>query len=155
MFWTESGSAPVFRPAAAPATATLMSWADDSVEFGTGLQDESSLENGFPRINETDAGFPRMNLLPLTDDESAFNTQSLGAACGNACGSRWVLSPRSVVADPARQRALVLYSKSQRGSRDASKEAGVSLAIWRTLARPWNVRSCGRQPGTDAAVWSG
>jgi serine/threonine protein kinase len=159
MFWTESGSAAVFRASTTPGTsATWMSWADGSVEAAAGLLDETALETGSLRVNETGGSLP--DLLPTTDDESAFNTQSLSASCRNACGSRWVLSPRAAVPDPARQRALVFYSKSQRTTGIPSKEAGVSIAIWRNAAAPMErpIVSPGSQEATllfgpDDPVW--
>ena len=114
--------------------STWMLWTADSVEPSAGLLDETALDDGHPIMTVADSSFSRTGLLPLTGDESAFNARSLSASCTNDCGFRWFLSPRSLVPDPTRQRALVFYSKLQRTPLGSFIKAGVSLAIWRAGA---------------------
>ncbi len=57
---------------------------------------------------EDSVGAPSM-LLQLTAAEQAFNAAHQGSSCEQPCGARWALWPGAIVADPARNRALVFY----------------------------------------------
>jgi len=84
---------------------------------------------------EDAAGAPAM-LLSYTAAEQAFNAAHQGNPCQQQpCGARWALWPGPVVADTARNRALVFYQlvMAQPGNFNF-KAAGYSVAIWQNFA---------------------
>jgi hypothetical protein len=84
---------------------------------------------------EDAAGAPAM-LLSYTAAEQAFNTAHQGNPCQQLpCGARWALWPGPVVADTARNRALVFYQlvMAQPGNFNFGA-VGYSVAIWQNFA---------------------
>jgi hypothetical protein len=84
---------------------------------------------------EDAAGAPAM-LLSYTAAEQAFNTAHQGNPCQQQpCGARWALWPGPVVADTARNRALVFYQlvMAQPGNFNFGA-VGYSVAIWQNFA---------------------
>jgi hypothetical protein len=84
---------------------------------------------------EDSAGAPTM-ILTLTAGEKAFNNAHAGNPCQQQpCGARWALWPGPVVADPARNRALVFYQvvSAQPGNFNFHA-VGYSVAIWQNFA---------------------
>ena len=65
-------------------------------------------------------------LLPLTPDEKAFND----AQRTSETSRKWILAPGPVIADPDRDRALVVYTKSLKVPGRFDEYAGRSLAVW-------------------------
>ena len=81
------------------------------------------------------AGAPTM-LLSFSATEQAFNTAHQGNPCQQQpCGARWALWPGAVVADTARNRALVFYQlvSAQPGNFNFAA-VGYSVAIWQNFA---------------------
>jgi hypothetical protein len=90
--------------------------------------------DGFAGFEErTDAvGAPTM-IIPETAAESTFNAAHRGDPCQEQpCGARWALWPGVIVADSARQRALIFY-----------------MLVY-ALPGPFNFSGVGR----SAAIWS-
>jgi hypothetical protein len=86
---------------------------------------------------EDAAGAPAM-LLSYTAAEQAFNAAHQGNPCQQQpCGARWALWPGPVVADTARNRALVFYQlvMAQPGNFNFVA-VGYSVAIWQNFADP-------------------
>lgn len=79
---------------------------------------------------EDSVGAPTM-LLQLNAAEQAFNVAHQGNNCEQPCGARWALWPGAIVADPARNRALVFYQlvSAQPGNFNF-QAVGYSIAIW-------------------------
>src|SRR4030095_1259618 len=86
-----------------------------------------------PLISELDSSPAKQGLLPLNNAETTYNEQHAAFSCTVDCGSHWALIPRTVIPDPARERALIFYSKTLRsfsdGSASMERRAGVSLAV--------------------------
>lgn len=105
----------------------------DSWAWTTDL-DASSGITGFQERDDA-AGAPTM-ILTLTADEQAFNAAHAGNPCQQQpCGARWALWPGAMVADPARNRALVFYQlvSAQPGNFNF-QAVGYSVATWQTFA---------------------
>jgi hypothetical protein len=84
---------------------------------------------------EDSVGAPTM-LLELTAAEQAFNAAHAGNPCQQQpCGARWALWPGAMVADPARNRALVFYQlvSAQPGNFNF-QTIGYSVAVWQNFA---------------------
>lgn len=83
---------------------------------------------------EDAAGAPTM-LLTLTAAEQAFNNAHQGNPCQQTpCGARWALWPGAIVADPARNRALVFYQLVSAQPGDFNFQAvGHSVASWQNF----------------------
>jgi hypothetical protein len=84
---------------------------------------------------EDAAGAPTM-FLQLTATEQAFNAAHAGNPCQQQpCGARWALWPGAMVADPARNRALVFYQlvSAQPGNFNF-QTVGYSIAPWQNFA---------------------
>ncbi len=84
---------------------------------------------------EDSAGAPTM-LLQLSATEQAFNAAHSGSPCQEQpCGARWALWPGAMVADPARNRALVFYQlvSAQPGNFNF-QTVGYSVATWQNFA---------------------
>jgi Domain of unknown function (DUF4185) len=116
------------QPNAAGATLISDSWA-----WTTDL-DASSGITGFQERDDA-AGAPTM-ILTLTASEQAFNAAHQGNPCQQRpCGARWALWPAAMVADPARNRALVFYQlvSAQPGNFNF-QAVGYSVATWPTFA---------------------
>jgi len=77
------------------------------------------------------AGAPT-ELFPLTAVEQEFNDAHFLEPCtAEPCGARWALWPGQIVADPARDRALVFYSKIYAEPGDFNFHGvGSSFAVW-------------------------
>jgi hypothetical protein len=83
---------------------------------------------------EDSSGAPTM-LLQLTATEQAFNAAHQGSSCEQPCGARWALWPGAIVADPARNRALVFYQLVSAAPGNFNfQTAGYSVAIWQSFA---------------------
>src|SRR5208282_5131368 len=83
---------------------------------------------------EDSSGAPTM-LLQLTAAEQTFNAAHQGSSCEQPCGARWALWPGPVVADPARNRALVFYQLVMAGNGNFNFAAvGYSVAIWQSYS---------------------
>jgi hypothetical protein len=83
---------------------------------------------------EDSSGAPTI-LLQLTAAEQAFNTAHQGNSCEQPCGARWALWPGAIVADPARNRALVFYQLVSAAPGNFNFQAvGYSVAIWQSFA---------------------
>ncbi len=79
-----------------------MSWTEDF--------DASDNLSGF--TDWADARAVPVEFLPQTEVEAEFNTLHDSDDCQEEpCGARWALWPGAIVEDPARERALVFYSK--------------------------------------------
>jgi hypothetical protein len=105
----------------------------DSWAWTTDLEASSGI-TGFQERDDT-AGAPTM-ILTLTAAEQAFNAAHAGSTCQQQpCGARWALWPAAMVADPARNRALVFYQlvSSQPGNFNFHA-VGYSVATWQSFA---------------------
>jgi hypothetical protein len=105
----------------------------DSWEWTTNLNTATGIV-GFDERDDS-AGAPAM-LLSYTAAEEAFNTAHQGNPCQQQpCGARWALWPGPVVADPARNRALVFYQLVMAGNGNFNFAAvGYSVAIWQSFS---------------------
>jgi hypothetical protein len=105
----------------------------DSWESTTDLNATAGI-SGF-QTPEDSAGAPAM-LLSYTATEQAFNAAHQGNPCPQQpCGARWALWPGPVVADTARNRALVFYQvvMAQPGNFNFAA-VGYSVATWQNFA---------------------
>jgi hypothetical protein len=105
----------------------------DSWESTTDLNATAGI-TGF-QAPEDSAGAPAM-LLSYTASEQAFNAAHQGNPCQQQpCGARWALWPGPVVADTARNRALIFYQvvMAQPGNFNFAA-VGYSVAIWQNFA---------------------
>jgi tetratricopeptide (TPR) repeat protein len=108
---------------------------------GWGRLDKNS--EGYVRIAESKDPIDRKDFLPFTSDESSANTEHRLMNCeadASDCHTRWILKPHGLVADAARGRALVFYSKWKndglKGKRGERIRIGTSLAVWRNVELP-------------------
>ncbi|HYA97883.1 MAG TPA: DUF4185 domain-containing protein [Methylomirabilota bacterium] len=77
-------------------------------------------------------------LVPETPEERAFNQAHDGETCREKpCGERWAIWPPAIVADPARNRALVFYMlvHAMPGAFNF-QSVGASIAVLRDLQGP-------------------
>ena len=117
--------------------------------------------NGLPTImNATPRTEEIRALLPLTSDEAAYDSSKQDARCTVDCGSRWIISPTTIVQDKAGQRLLVFYSKSLRQNDRSDRRAGNSIAVFRNFKSPAlrpSVRPGSEEPtllfGADEPSW--
>jgi tetratricopeptide (TPR) repeat protein len=136
-------------------------WIFEPFESGTkwGVRQEGSPQEF--SVRESSASLAAKPFLELTNTESAFNTEHLLENCRNdGCQSRWSLSVRLVTADPARNRALITYSKNLLEFASRPTRAGTSLAIWQNPEEPADrleLRPAGAEPtlmfGADEPEW--
>jgi serine/threonine protein kinase len=74
--------------------------------------------------------------LPLTEEESAYDTAHASEDCFEKCGSAYVLHPGAVAYDQVRDRALVFYHRGiDLDPPWAYTRQGTSIAIWTDPAR--------------------
>jgi hypothetical protein len=99
--------------------------------------DDFNAQDGITGFQERDdaAGAPTM-ILQLSAAERAFNAAHQGTSCQQQpCGARWALWPGAIVADPARNRALIFYQvvSAQPGNFNFHA-VGYSVATWQNFA---------------------
>jgi hypothetical protein len=102
-----------------------------------GFTSDFNAQDGITGFQEREdaVGAPTM-LLQLTATEQAFNAAHAGNPCQQQpCGARWALWPGAMVADPARNRALVFYQlvSAQPGNFNF-QAVGYSVAVWQNFA---------------------
>jgi hypothetical protein len=95
--------------------------------------------DGIARFRErTDSHREPTMLVPETPEERAFNRAHDGEHCREEpCGERWAIWPPAIVADPARNRALVFYIvvHAKPGAFDF-QSIGSSIAVLHDLRGP-------------------
>ena len=86
----------------------------------------------------TDSARAPTMLVPETPEEKAFNQAHEGDACKQPlCGERWAIWPPAIVADPARNRALVFYMVVHAKPGDFNFQSiGASIAVLHDLHGP-------------------
>jgi hypothetical protein len=93
--------------------------------------------NGIAEFQEREdsVGAPTM-ILALTAAEQAFNVAHQANPCQQQpCGERWALWPGAMVADPARNHALIFYQLVSAQPGDFNFHAvGYSVASWQNFA---------------------
>jgi len=92
---------------------------------------ELDASKGLATLDESKdrAGVP-IDVLPLTEEDAAFNAAHSGRNCVAPCGLGWVLAPGAVVADVERDRLLVFYRRLLRRGTQRDERIGASLAVW-------------------------
>ena len=93
-------------------------------------------QDGISGFQEREDAVGAPMLLQLTATEQAFNAAHAGNPCQQQpCGARWALWPGAMVADPARNRALVFYQlvSAQPGNFNF-QAVGYSVASWQNFA---------------------
>jgi hypothetical protein len=102
-----------------------------------GTLQADSIRSGLSLIRDADSSLAKRDPVPLSNAEIAYNEQHAGFSCTSDCGSHWVVIPRTLIPDPARDRVLIFYSKTFRslsdGTSETQRRAGVSLAVWKAL----------------------
>jgi hypothetical protein len=105
----------------------------DSWSFTSDFNATSAITGFQERDDPT--GAPTM-ILTLSAAEQAFNAAHQGNPCPQQpCGARWALWPGAIVADAARNRALIFYQLVSAQPGDFNFQAvGYSVASWENFA---------------------
>lgn len=110
------------------------SWRNNSVSHTADLDAADGITGFIEPLSG--AGVP-LALFPQTEAEQAFNQAHSGPDCQDPCGARWALWPGPIVEDPARDRALIIYSKIYGEPGEWNFHGvGMGIAVWPGLDQP-------------------